>query len=142
LNKKTHFILVKSLISHTIVPPTPRYILLVNAIMPPPRIYFLLFLSNLYTLALAQLQFITYNGSLTGTYHPGPSSPSACSSYFLSPMVNSVIEVGVNPPWDTNPFYLSLYHNANVANATFDQCLVQPCTFDSIVKTLFLSRLP
>ncbi|KAE9374016.1 hypothetical protein N431DRAFT_454827 [Stipitochalara longipes BDJ] len=106
--------------------------------MPHPRIISFLFLLRLHTLAVAQTQFITYNGSITGSYGPGPSSLSNCSTYYIPPIVNASFLAGVNPPWDTNPYYFSFEHSGNVVNG---QGCYDPfgCTNDSIWDLGFIT---
>lgn len=100
---------------------------------------FLAYISYLNSFAFAQLQFIYYNGSITGKFQPGESSPKSCISYYLGTIANAGILVGVNPPWDTNPFYIEFTHSGNVANSTLSQCIAPPCTFDAVWDLSFAS---
>jgi hypothetical protein len=99
----------------------------------------LLFLCSQYIPVIAQLQFISYNGSITGIFQPGASSPSSCHSYYLPPIANATVQIGINPPWDTNPFYFSLSTTGNLANVPFQECGDAYCTFDSIYDLSFVS---
>ena len=107
--------------------------------MAIPSLLYLLFLCSQYTPVKAQLQFISYNGSITGIFQPGASSPSSCHSYYLPPNTNAAFQIGVNPPWDTNPFYFSLSAAGNLANVPFTECGSASCTFDSIYQLSFIS---
>ncbi|KAE9378649.1 hypothetical protein N431DRAFT_363280 [Stipitochalara longipes BDJ] len=106
--------------------------------MTNPSLLYLFLLCSQCIPAISQLQFITYNGSITGTFQLGASSPSSCQSYYLSPNANATIQVGINPPWETNPFYFSLFASGNLAHVPFPEC-VATCTFDSICGLSFIS---
>jgi len=59
----------------------------------------------------AGTQYIFFNGTITGTVnYPSSCSPSS-ESY--GPYIRTYLYVGVNPPWDSNPFYFELYHLAS-----------------------------
>ncbi|KAN0115501.1 hypothetical protein V8E51_005045 [Hyaloscypha variabilis] len=89
---------------------------------------------------IAQLQFISYNGSITGNLQPGASAPSSCQSYYLQPIGNATFQVGVNPPWDTNPFYFAFYAAGNVAaNLPALECGSGLCTYDSFWDLGFIT---
>jgi len=89
---------------------------------------------------IAQLQFISYNGSITGNLQPGASAPSSCQSYYLPPIGNATFQVGVNPPWDINPFYFAFYAAGNVAaNLPALECGSGLCTYDSIWDLGFIT---
>lgn len=55
-------------------------------------------------------QYIAFNGTVSGTV---TYDNSDCTSPNYGPYVNSYLYVGVNPPWDTNPFFFELYHLAS-----------------------------
>lgn len=52
---------------------------------------------------------ILYNGSLTSHFSHPPHAPMHCGDYFSQPELSAYLEVGVNPPWDNNPFFFQLY---------------------------------
>ncbi|KAK3366168.1 hypothetical protein B0T24DRAFT_597903 [Lasiosphaeria ovina] len=61
-------------------------------------------------------QFIFYNGTMSGSFvhnTPAISHPNAtvCGDggvYYFSDLANAGLRIGVNPPWDTNPFFFQL----------------------------------
>ena len=107
--------------------------------MAVSSLLYLLFFCSQYIPVIAQLQFISYNGSITGIFQPGASSHSSCHSYYLPPNTNATVQIGINPPWDINPFYFSLSATGNLANVPFPECGDAYCTFDSIYDLSFIS---
>ncbi|CZR67571.1 uncharacterized protein PAC_17470 [Phialocephala subalpina] len=77
----------------------------------PSLLYLLLFCSQ-HILTVAQLQFISYNGTLSGRH---------------------------KPVFGRNPFYFSLFALGNLANPPFPQCGDASCTFDSTYVLSFIS---
>ncbi|GLB33159.1 hypothetical protein LshimejAT787_0100440 [Lyophyllum shimeji] len=57
----------------------------------------------------AGTQFIFYNGTISGRF-VHPPGQSSCPDYHLGPHALTSLFVGVNPPWDDNPFFFDLYH--------------------------------
>lgn len=53
---------------------------------------------------------INFNGTLSSHFSHPPGSP--CVDFFSGPEYLSYLAVGVNPPWDSNPFFFELYHEA------------------------------
>ncbi|KAJ5658439.1 uncharacterized protein N7484_002088 [Penicillium longicatenatum] len=109
-------------------------------------ILILISLFTLYTLSLADLdesgtQFISYNGSISGTFKHSEQFPDCPTpTYYFSSLENALVKVGANPPWDTNPFYFNIQHNGQQVS-TYDSdeyCFsLGGCTYDSIYN-LFL----
>ena len=82
----------------------------------------------------AATQFIYYNGSISGQFFQPDSTPSNCPDWYLETMQNAALTVGVNPPWDTNPFYFDFRHHGN----TIYGCgMLISCTNDSIYNLYF-----
>src|SRR6266536_1188231 len=65
----------------------------------------------------AGTQYIFSNGTISGTVN----YPSSCSptSKSYGPYSRAYLYVGVNPPWDSNPFYFELYHLASEGDGYF-----------------------
>jgi hypothetical protein len=98
-----------------------------------------------YSFALGDLvdpgtQFMSYNGSISGYFKHPQSAPSNCSTYYFDSLQNTILKVGINPPWDTNPFYFNIQRYGQTADKLDpgDTC-VNPwgCTYDPIYD-LFL----
>ncbi|KAH7303480.1 hypothetical protein B0I35DRAFT_485170 [Stachybotrys elegans] len=56
----------------------------------------------------AGLQFIFYNGSLSGSFVHPHDEQSECGdhgAYYFSDLVNTSLRIGAMPPWDRNPFF-------------------------------------
>jgi hypothetical protein len=85
-------------------------------------------------------QFISYNGSISGYFKHPQSAPSNCSTYYFDSLQNTILKVGINPPWDTNPFYFNIQRDGQTADMIDpeDTC-TNPwgCTYDPIYN-LFL----
>jgi hypothetical protein len=62
-------------------------------------------------------QYILFSGNITGTV-TYPSTPS-CPEKALGSYDRTSLYVGVNPPWDTNPFFFELYHLASDGEGIF-----------------------
>ncbi|GLB38017.1 putative CTD kinase subunit gamma CTK3 C-terminus [Lyophyllum shimeji] len=58
----------------------------------------------------ADAQYIFFNGTISG--HWVPTNAPGCSDYYLGPHLRTYLLVGVNAPWDSNPFVFDLYHLA------------------------------
>jgi hypothetical protein len=58
-----------------------------------------------------------FSGNITGTV-TYPSTPS-CEEKALGSYDRTYLYVGVNPPWDTNPFFFELYHLASDEDGIF-----------------------
>lgn len=96
-------------------------------------------------------QFITYNGSLSGAYTYIGSDNKSCSTgppFYFHNIVNTSLRIGVNPPWDSNPFFFELEHYGNSWNSPGkrsaylskrDYCFNSfgGCTYDAIYNLLF-----
>ncbi|KAF2679576.1 hypothetical protein K458DRAFT_460738 [Lentithecium fluviatile CBS 122367] len=55
------------------------------------------------------VQYLGFNGTVSGSVtYANPTD--TCESKTIEPLVNAYIYVGVNPEWDTNPFYFEIYH--------------------------------
>lgn len=94
----------------------------------------------------AATQFITYRGTLSGTFTSSTSSrssrsPSNCSSpsYHFTSLPNTTVQIGQNPPWDHNPFYFNIDRPGNEIPSTSSHPCYLPygCTNDPIFN-LFL----
>ncbi|KAF8055169.1 hypothetical protein FPV67DRAFT_1745338 [Lyophyllum atratum] len=75
----------------------------------------------------AGTQYIFYNGTISGRF-VHPPSQSSCPDYHLGPHALTSLFVGVNPPWDANPFFFDLYHISSEG---------LPYTYDSIYNLEF-----
>ncbi|KAF2462738.1 uncharacterized protein BDR25DRAFT_363580 [Lindgomyces ingoldianus] len=67
-----------------------------------------------YSILEGGTQFITYNGSISGTFTS--ASNSSCGTgppFYFDNLVNTSLRIGVNPPWDTNPFFFEFAHDGN-----------------------------
>lgn len=58
-------------------------------------------------------QYLAFNGTVSASVTYPSEFDSICKSTTLGPYVNSYLYVGVNPPWDPNPFFFELYHLAS-----------------------------
>ncbi|GIJ81699.1 hypothetical protein Asppvi_000199 [Aspergillus pseudoviridinutans] len=68
-------------------------------------------------------QFISYNGTIAGQFKHPASAPPECPTYYFDTLQNSFIFVGVNPPWDTNPFYFGIKPGYRICVKSLgDQC--------------------
>src|SRR3954451_13318784 len=82
-------------------------------------------------------QFITYNGTITGHFTPTVSaSNSSCFAYSIYPIEDSISQIGVNPPWDTNPFWFSISHLGQMSSENI-QCSGACFTDDPIYNLQF-----
>jgi hypothetical protein len=73
-------------------------------------------------------QFIRFSGTITGASSwtsnavpPGDSEPSCVASGTTTqgPFKRTSLYVGINPPWDPNPFFFELYHYASDCDENF-----------------------
>ena len=63
-------------------------------------------------------QYLAFNGTISATVsYPTETDNKYCSQQALGPFAQSYIYVGVNPPWDSNPFFFELYHLASGLNS-------------------------
>ncbi|KAJ5162309.1 hypothetical protein N7492_007701 [Penicillium capsulatum] len=102
--------------------------------------YTFLFTACLANLEQAGTQFITYNGTISGRFEHPSSAPSKCSDYYFDSLDDSFLRVGVNPPWDANPFYFSISHLGEKTSSHNKTCFnVTPggCTQDAIYNLMF-----
>jgi hypothetical protein len=61
-------------------------------------------------------QFIYYNGTISGSYVFNQRNLSSCGdngTFYFSGLDNSYMRIGVDPPWDHNPFFFELGHYGN-----------------------------
>jgi len=87
----------------------------------------------------AGTQYIFFNGIITGTAnYPSPCSPLSAS---YGPYPLAYLYVGVNPPWDSNPFYFELYHLASEGDGyiVFTQDFVYNLDFASAIYACYSS---
>ncbi|KAF7121818.1 hypothetical protein CNMCM5793_009371 [Aspergillus hiratsukae] len=82
-------------------------------------------------------QFIAYNGTIAGQFKHPASAPPDCPTYYFDSLRNSFIFVGVNPPWDTNPFYFGIQHDGEEVDDDSYRCKVNSCTADPIYSLVF-----
>jgi hypothetical protein len=65
-----------------------------------------------WTLQYGGGQFITYDGTLGGSFTPEATNFKSCGdhgTYYFSVNGNATVRIGINPPsWDANPFYFEL----------------------------------
>lgn len=70
------------------------------------------------TLSIGGGQFITYEGSLSGSFTFSDPRLSTCGdlgTFYFSKEGNATMRIGVNPPiWDKNPFYFELIREGSV----------------------------
>ena len=86
-------------------------------------------------------QYIKFSGEVTGTVSwatdTAPAGRTGCAPdgqpHNMGHYTRSHLYVGVNPPWDPNPFFFELYHFASDCEASF--CF----TRDSIYNLDFAS---
>ena len=65
-------------------------------------------------------QYLAFNGTISATVsYPTETDNKYCSQQALGPFAQSYIYVGVNPPWDSNPFFFELYHLTSGPNSGF-----------------------
>ncbi|KAF8060246.1 hypothetical protein FPV67DRAFT_1453361 [Lyophyllum atratum] len=76
----------------------------------------------------AGTQYIFYNGTISGRF-VHPPGQSSCPDYHLGPHALTSLFVGVNPPWDANPFFFDLYHISSTESILY--------TYDSIYNLEF-----
>ena len=66
----------------------------------------------------AGAQYLAFNGTISATVsYPTETDSKSCSQKALGPFVQSYLYVGVNPPWDSNPFFFELYHLTSGLNS-------------------------
>lgn len=60
-------------------------------------------------------QYIHYEGAVSAStnWDSSVKQPTYCQDVTLGPYNNSRLYVGVNPPWDKNPFFFDLYHHSS-----------------------------
>lgn len=80
-------------------------------------------------------QYLAYNGTVSATVSYDPALGEGCIPETFGPYVNSYVYVGVNAPWDTNPFFFELYHLAteDIGYLGFTDDLVYNLAFSSSV---------
>lgn len=81
-----------------------------------------------------QNRFILYNGTVSGSFEHGDDYPSSCKDIKLGTNENAVLAVGVNPDWDSNPFFFELFHKSSEDDGGFVSF-----TDDTIYNLDFLS---
>ena len=65
-------------------------------------------------------QYLAFNGTISATVsYPTETDSKSCPQQVLGPYVQSYLYVGVNPPWDSNPFFFELYHLASKPDPGF-----------------------
>jgi len=63
-------------------------------------------------------QYLAFNGTISANrVLPTETDNKYCSQQALGPFAQSYIYVGVNPPWDNNPFFFELYHLTSGLNS-------------------------
>jgi len=69
----------------------------------------------------AGAQYLAFDGTISATVsYPTETNNKYCSQQALGPFVQSYLYVGVNPPWDSNPFFFELYHlNSDLNSGLF-----------------------
>ena len=78
-------------------------------------------------LDLQGAQYIVFNGELSGSTewasnaHPA-GAPSDCYGDVMGPYARASLFIGINPPWDPNPFFFELYHIASDCEGAVGFC--------------------
>jgi hypothetical protein len=63
-------------------------------------------------------QFLIFNGSVSASVTYPSDIQDVCEARTLGPYLKSYLYVGLNPSWDTNPFFFELFHRASDSTGT------------------------